>query len=122
MSPYLHYEIARTCQQEIVNRALNSHRSHATRTTVERHRSVKHRLGQVVATVGVCVAAGTAVTVSDAHSNQPPVKQHAGHVSAQQLAREIRALEAKGYVLTSCIVGGTLMRNYSTGQSVTVKW
>jgi hypothetical protein len=50
------------------------------------------------------------------------MKQQAGHVSAQQLAGEIRAFEAKGYVPTSCIVGGTLMRNYRTGQSVTVRW
>jgi hypothetical protein len=121
MSPYLHYEIARARQQEIVNHALSAHRSHDPRSTVERHRSVKHRLGQVVATVGVCVAAGTAVTVSGAHSNQHLIKQHAGHVSAQQLAREIHTFEAKGYVPTSCTVGGTLMRNYSTGQSVTVK-
>jgi coenzyme F420-reducing hydrogenase gamma subunit len=93
-----------------------------TRTTVNRRRRVKHRLVQVVVALGVCVAAGCAVTVSDAHSNQRPMNQQAGHVSAQQLAREIRAFEAKGYVPTLCIVGGTLMRNYSTGQSVTVKW
>ena len=65
---------------------------------------------------------GTAVTVSDAHSNQHPTKLHDGHVSAPQLAQKIRAFEAKGYVPTSCTVSGTLMRNYSTGQSVTVEW
>jgi hypothetical protein len=122
MSPYLHYEIARSRQQEMVGRALNSHRRDATRTTADRHRGVKHRLVQVVAALAVFVAAGCAVTVSDAHSNQRPMNQQAGRMSAQQLAREIRAFEAKGYVPTSCIVGGTLMRNYGTGQSVTVKW
>jgi hypothetical protein len=121
MSPYLHYEIARAHQQEIVNRATNSHLSRSTRRAVNRHRSVKHRLSQVVAVLAVCGAAGTAVTVSDAHSNQRRMTHHAGHVSAQQLAREIRAFEAKGYVPTACTVSGTLMRNYSTGQSVTVK-
>jgi hypothetical protein len=122
MSPYLHYEIARARQQEIVSRAMNSHRGRARRTTVDRYRSVKHRLVQVVAALGVCVAAGTAVTVSEAHLNQRPMKQHTGHVSAQQLAREIRSFEAKGYVPASCTVSGTLMRNYRTGQSVTVKF
>jgi hypothetical protein len=123
MSPFLHYEIARAHQQEIVSRAINSHRRRDIQTTTgNRHRSVKHRIGQVVAALCVCVAAGTAVTVSDAHSNRHPTKGHAGHLSAQQLAREIRAFEAKGYVPTSCTVSGTLMRDYSTGQSVTIKW
>jgi hypothetical protein len=49
------------------------------------------------------------------------MKAHAGHPSAQQLTREITALERKGYVPTACTVSGTLMKNYSTGQSVTVK-
>jgi hypothetical protein len=122
VSAYLHYQIARGRQHEIVSRALNSQRRHAPRPTAERHHSVKHRLGRIVAALGVCVAAGTAVTVSDAHPNQRPIEQHAGHVSAHQLAREIHTFEAKGYVPTSCTVSGTLMRNYSTGQSVTVKW
>jgi hypothetical protein len=122
MSPYLYYEITRARQQEITSRAMNSCRTHAPRNTVNRRRSLKHRLGQVVATLAVFVAAGTAVTVSDAHSNQHPTKLHDGHVSAPQLAQKIRAFEAKGYVPTSCTVSGTLMRNYSTGQSVTVEW
>ena len=69
MSPFVHYEIARARQQEIVSHATNSHRSRAARTTADRHHTVKHRLVQAVAALGVCVAAGTAVTVSDAHSN-----------------------------------------------------
>jgi hypothetical protein len=117
MSPYPHYEIARAHEQEIVN----AQRSSARRTAINRQRSVKHRLVQVVAVLGVCGAAGTAVTFSNAHSNQRPMKQRAPHVSAQQLVREISAFETKGYVPTACTVSGTLMRNYSTGQSVTVK-
>lgn len=122
MSPYLHYEIARAHQQEIVSRVINSHRRHRTRPAGSRHRSIKYGVVQVAAALGVCLAAGTAVAVSDAQSNQRPMMQHAGHVSAQQLAREIRTFEAKGYVPTSCTVSGTLMRNYSTGRSLTVKW
>ena len=121
MSPYLHYEIARSRQHEMARRALNSHRSHTMRTAVNWRRSVKHRLVQVAAALSVCLAAGTAVTVSDAHSTQSPMKQHTVHLSAQQLMREIRAFEHKGYVPTACTVSGTLMRNYSTGQTAIVK-
>lgn len=121
MSPHLHYEIARARQNEIVSRAINSHRSQTKRAAVNWHRSVMHRLVQMAAALAVCLAAGTAVTVSDAHSTQRPMTQHAVNVSAQQLAREIRAFEHKGYVPSACTVSGTLMRNYTTGQSVTVK-
>lgn len=122
MSPYAHYEIARAHQQEIVNHATNAHLNGAPRRALNRQRSVKRRLSQAVAMLAVCGAAGTAVTVSEAHSNQRPMTQHAGHISARQLEREIRAFEANGYVPTACTVSGTLMRNYRTGRSVTVKW
>jgi predicted Abi (CAAX) family protease len=122
MSPYQHYQIARAHHEEIVSRAINPHQSHSGRTAGNWQRGVKHRLLQLVAVLGVCGAAGTAVTVSEAHSHQAFMTQHHVRISAQQVARETRALEAKGYVPTSCIVSGTLMRNYRTGQSVTVKW
>jgi hypothetical protein len=122
MSPHLHYQIARARQQEIASRASDSYRSHATRRTVNRQRGVKHRLAQVAAALVVCATAGTAVAFSDAHPHQRPIKQQTVHVSPKQLANEIRTFEAKGYVPTSCTVSGTLMRNYSTGQSVTVNW
>lgn len=121
MSPYAQYEIARARQQEIVSSATNSHRSNHRRTRIKRHRPFKYRLFQAVTVLTVCGAAGTAVTVSDAHSNQRPMKEHAGHLSPQRLMREISALERKGYVPTACTVSGTLMENYSTGQSITVK-
>ena len=87
MSPYPHYEIARARQQEIVSRAINSHRSDSRGTPSNRRRGVKYRLVQLVAVLGVCGAAGTAVTVSAAQSNQRPVKQQHVHVSARRLAR-----------------------------------
>jgi hypothetical protein len=118
MSPHLNYQIARARQQEIASHAINSHHGDAMRRTGNRHRSVRHRLAQVVTALAVCGAAGTVVAVSDAHPNQRPVRQH---ISAQQMGREMRALEAKGYVPTACTVNGTLMRNYRTGQSVTVE-
>lgn len=121
MSPQQHYEIARARQQEIVTSATNSHRSDHRRTRIKRHRTFRYRLVQAAAVLAVSGAAGTAVTVSDARSNQRPLRAHAGHPSAQQLMREISALERKGYVPTACTVDGTLMKNYSTGQSVTVK-
>jgi hypothetical protein len=122
MSPHLHHQIARGRQQEIASRASDSYRSHATRRPVNRQRSVKHRLAQVAAALVVCTTAGTAVAVGDAHPHQRPIKQQTIHVSPQQLAKEIRTFEAKGYVPTSCTVSGTLMRNYGTGRSVTVAW
>ena len=72
MSPYLHYEIARAHQQEIVSRVINSHRRDRTRPAGSRHRSIKYGVVQVAAALGVCLAAGTAVAVSDAQSNQRP--------------------------------------------------
>ena len=120
MSPYAQYEIARARQQEIVSSATNSHRSDDRRMRIKRHRPFKYRLFQVVAVLTVSGVAGTAVTVSDAHSSHRPMKEHAGHLSAHLLMREISALERKGYVPTACTVSGTLMRNYTTGQSVTI--
>ena len=73
MSPFLHYEIACAHQQEIVRRATNAHRGRTARTTLDRRRSVKHRLIQVLVALGVCVASCTAVTVSDARSAQSPL-------------------------------------------------
>jgi hypothetical protein len=121
MSPHQHYEIARARQQEIVSNATNSHRGDHRRTRIKRHRTFRYRVLQAVAVLAVSGAAGTAVTVSDAQSNQHPMKERAGQPSAQQLMREISALERKGYVATACTVSGTLMTNYSTGQSVMVK-
>jgi hypothetical protein len=100
---------------------MSPHLNHKTRTTANRRPSVKERAGHVAAALGVCIAATTAVALSGAHLNQRPAEQHGGPVSAQQIAREIRVLEAKGYVPTACTINGTLMRNYHTGQSVTVK-
>jgi hypothetical protein len=122
MSPHLHNEIARARQQEIAGRTNNADHYHATRPSVTRRRGAKHRLAQVLAALGVCAAAGTAVGVSDAYSHQTPVKQQIVHVSPQQLAGEIRALEAKGFLPAACTVSGTLMRDYSTGQSVLIEW
>ena len=61
MSPHHHYEIARAGQHELGGRAIGSRRGDAARTTFDWHRSFKRRIVQVVAVLGVCVAAGTAV-------------------------------------------------------------
>jgi hypothetical protein len=80
-------------------------------------------MSRVVTVVGLLlVVLAVLVSWPAVAENRTVQVEHAGQVSARQLAWEIRAFEAKGYVPTSCIVGGTLMRNYSTGQSVTVKW
>jgi hypothetical protein len=120
VSPHLHYEIARVRQQEIAASVLDAHRRHNVRGTDNPRRPVRQHFGQVASAVAVCVAATIAVTTGGAPANPRTVKA-SGHVSAQQFAREIRALEAKGYLPASCTIGGTLMRNYRTGQLVTVK-
>jgi len=121
MAPQLHYLIARARQQEIATRAIHARHCRDTRGTEKPRRPVRHRLLQAIATLGVGLAAVVAVTVSGAYANPHPTK--AGrHISAQQFAREIHALETKGYQQASCAVRGMLMRNDRTGQSLTVAW
>jgi hypothetical protein len=121
MSPYLHYEIARARQDEIALRAINAHRHGDTPTTASRGRTIERRVYQAAAVIGVCIAAAMPVAATAAHPSHNATKpQHGGQVAAQQLARKIHAWELKGFVPTSCTAEGTRMRNYSTGQSVTV--
>lgn len=120
MSPHLHHEIARARQQEIAARTARAHHAHEMPGTDDQRRPVRRRFGRAVAALSVCLGVATAATVGGAYANLAPVKT-GGRVSAQQYAGEIRALEAKGYVPTSCTIGGTLMHNYRTGRSVTVK-
>jgi hypothetical protein len=116
MSPYLHHQLACARQQEFAGRAANLQRVDDAQSDANGHRNVKRRVGRLVAVLGVCLTAGTAVAVGSA-----PPNHHGGHLSAQQLEREIKGWEAKGYVPVACTVNGTLLRNYRTGQSVTVK-
>ena len=120
MSPQLHHEIARVRQQEIAARTTNAHHARELHGTGSPGRPVRHRVARAVIALSVCLGAATAATVGGAYATASPVKS-GGRVSAQQYAGEIRALEAKGYVPASCTIGGTLMRNYRTGRSVTVK-
>ncbi|MGO9908004.1 MAG: hypothetical protein ACLP4R_15515 [Solirubrobacteraceae bacterium] len=113
MSPHLHYEIARVRQNEIAARTLHAHHTTELRATAGR-RTIS-RVGQAVAAVGACLAATAAVTVSGAFANQRPVRT-GGHISASQMSRDIRALEAKGYTPYQCTPKGTLMRNSRTGR------
>jgi hypothetical protein len=119
MSAHLHYEIARARQQEIAARTIHAHHAPEMHGTWSRRRQSRQRFGRAIAALSGCLAVTIAVTVGGAHANPSSVKS-GGRVSAQQYAGEIRALEAKGYVPASCTIGGTLMRNYRTGRSVTV--
>jgi hypothetical protein len=120
MSPQLQYEIARSRQQEIAARTIHAHHGHDMGGTESPRRTVLYRLGRAAAALGVCLAVVITLTVNGAHANPRPAKP--GHLSAKQLARDIRALEAKGYVPAACTIHGTLMRNFSTGQSLTLAW
>jgi hypothetical protein len=122
MSSQLQYQMARARQQEIASRAIHAHHQSDARATGGGRQPVGRRLGQAIGGLGVCLAASIALTVSGAHANPPAAKQGGKHISAQQLARETRALEAKGYTPVACTVNGTLMRNYRTGRSVTIEW
>jgi len=121
VSPHLHYQIARARQQEIAAGTTHArHAADASRSTTRPSRMARTRVARRLAALGTCLAATTAVTVGGAHASSSPV-QAGGHISASQLAREIRALEAKGYVEWQCTSTGTLMRN-SQGDFVKLDW
>jgi hypothetical protein len=119
MSTYLYYKIARAHQDEIASDTLNARRLRDLGTVTRARRSLRSQVSRAAAGLGICLAATTAMTVG-AHASQPP-KQHGTGNSASQLARDIRAFEAKGYVPWQCTPAGTLMRN-SHGSFVTVRW
>ena len=120
MSPHLHYEIARSRQQEIAARAIRAHHAFEVSGNGGRRHRLARRLSRAVAAFSVCVAVPVAVTAVGARANPSSIRD-GGRVSASQYLSGIRALEAKGYVPASCTVSGTLMRDYRTGRSVTVK-
>jgi hypothetical protein len=117
-----HYEIARGHQHEIAARTIDPDGVNELRATTDRTRhSARARVRQAVAVLGVCLAVATTATVSGACAG-PFAAQANARVSASQLNREIRALEARGYVQWQCTTRGTLMRNPRTGRSITVRW
>jgi len=63
---------------------------------------------------GTLALAGTGVATASAGTSQ--------HFTPGQLQHHIRSLEAKGYVQTSCTVGGARMFNPRTRRYVTVSW
>ena len=81
----------------------------------------RRRVRRVIATIAVCVAATSVVAISDAGANQMPTR-HNRHVSAAQFEREIRTLNRLGFVATSCEIHGTLLKNYSSDQTVLLGW
>jgi hypothetical protein len=120
MSPHLHHEIVRARQREIAASTVNAHHAREVRLTSGPHKRIIQHFARAVAALGVCLAIPIAVTVDGALASPGSVK-FGDRVSAQKYAGEIRALEANGYAPTGCSVGGTLMRNFRTGRSVTVK-
>jgi hypothetical protein len=120
MSPHLHYETARASRREISSRTINAHHSQDVRGITRPRRTVRQSLVRAVAALGVCLAATAAITDSGAHAN-PRAVMAAGRASVRQPAREIAALEAKGYAQAACTLSGTLMTNYRTGRSVIVR-
>ncbi|MGO9906196.1 MAG: hypothetical protein ACLPY3_10820 [Solirubrobacteraceae bacterium] len=114
-------EMIHTRQEEIPARTIDPHEVQDVRADAPRSGRIPRRAGRAIAAVAVCVAATTVVAISDASAN-PQSAEHSSHVSASQLEREMRALQARGFVASSCEVGGTLMTNYRTNQSVLLSW
>jgi hypothetical protein len=52
MSPYLHYEIARSRHHEIEARVMRPHHAHVPTSPGHARRSLKVRIGRAVAAVG----------------------------------------------------------------------
>lgn len=116
----LHHDIILTPPYDIAARPTGAHNIEDVKVTApRRHPRIRRLVGICVS--GVCIAATTAMAIGAASAN-PRSEKHGSHASAQQLQREMRSLRGEGFVATSCTVGGTLMTNYSTNQSVLVKW
>lgn len=118
MYSQLYAPMIRTQQQEIAARTIHPD---VRAVAASRGGRVCRGAGKAVALFGVCAVAITGVAVSDASARQSGARQRI-HVSAQQLERETRALEAVGFVPTACEVGGTLMTNDRTNQSLLLPW
>lgn len=112
---YLHHEMTKVRQDEITRQLANAHPEAGTdvREIARPRLKVNRRIAQAVATLGVCLAATTAVTVS-AHA---AARADRGNGSLAT----ITALEHDGFVQTSCLVTGMRMHDYKTGQTVTVR-
>jgi len=119
MYSHLYAQMIRPEQEQIAARAIDRHVQDVRVVAASRRGGVR-RAGKAIEVFGMCVAAITGVAVSDA-SAQSGAQQRI-HVSAQQLQRETSALEAVGFVPTSCEVGGTRMTNDRTNQSLLLPW
>lgn len=118
MYSLLYAEMIRARQEEIASRTIYPHDVQDVRAPAGRPSGrIRGRARRAIAALGVCIAATSAVAITDASANPQRTNRHT-RVSAAQLAREIRALNTVGFVATSCEVGGMLMTNYSTDQSV----
>ncbi len=105
----------------------NQHQNIVTRPDVQDVRPagsrwLRRHAGNTIAVLGVCVATISGVAVSDASAKSSGSHKQGIRVSASQLQRESKALEAVGFVATSCEVGGTRMTNYQTHQSLLLPW
>ena len=117
----LHHHIILSPSQDIATRPTRAHDVEDIQATAARPRTRHLRRRTAIAAISMCVAAATGIAIGGASANPRP-KKPGSHVSAQKLQREMRTLRAEGFVATSCRVDGTLMTNYSTNQSVLVKW
>ncbi len=116
MSPHLNAEVIRARQLEIAASAVHAHHRHELSAMSDRPRRFHvTRLRGAAVALGACLAVvGTGVATADAGAS--------AHKSPGQLQYQIRSLEAKGYVQTSCEVGSTRMFNPRTRSYAKVSW
>jgi hypothetical protein len=118
----LHAEMIHSQQQALATRAVRARDVENVGAGSSPRSGRSHgRARRAIAAIAVCVAATSVVAISDAGANQMPTR-HNRHVSAAQFEREIHTLNSLGFVATSCEIHGTLMKNYSSDQTVLLSW
>ena len=119
----LHAEMIHSQQQALANGAARArHVKNLGADSSPRSGRSRRRARRAISAIAVCVAATSVVAISDAGANQMSTRHTTRHVSAAQLEREMRSLNRLGFVATSCEIQGTLLKNYSSGQTVLLSW
>ncbi|HYB25442.1 MAG TPA: hypothetical protein VEF89_02390 [Solirubrobacteraceae bacterium] len=122
MYSQLNAQMIRTRQEEIAARTIHPQDVVNVRADATSDRGpIRRRAWKGIAAFGVCVAATSVVAISDVSAHPRAAKQ-GNRVSTRQFQREMDALKATGFVASSCRVGGMVMTNYSTHQSVLLSW
>jgi len=122
MYSQLNAQMIRARQEEIAARTIHPQDIPDVRAgATSRSARSRRRAGKAIAAFGVCVAATTVVAIGEA-SAHPRAAEQRSRVSPRQFQTEMKERRVAGFVATSCEVGGMRMTNYSTNQSVLLRW